>query len=211
MTSIVAITQRVVVDSKTQERRDCLDQNWAPFLEKLGHQASPVPNGLKDPVNWFRKQNINSLILSGGNDLSHLANARDASIERDSTEIALVKYCLQGKLPVIGVCRGLQMINYIFGGVQKPCNGHAGSRHALHMAPGVDEIWHQESVNSFHDWCIPKEDLASNLEALCFTNDGLVEAFKVKGESVWAMMWHPEREEPLREIDIKLFQKLLGK
>ena len=210
MSSIIALTQRVEVDSRTNERRDCLDQNWAPFLEHIGYTIIPVPNTLSNPIEWFRSYNCSGLILSGGNDLSHLPNARCIAPERDYTETALVGECLQRKIPVIGVCRGFQMINHIFGGTQKACQGHAGSRHVLHFAEGVDDLWKQTEVNSFHDWGVSKEDLADDLKPLCFSDDGMVEAFEGSHGAVWGLMWHPEREQPKNDFDKDIFNMMLG-
>ncbi len=211
MEQIVALSQRVEVSPLTDERRDCLDQRWAIFMEKLGYGVIPVPNGLDDPADWFRASNFSGLVLSGGNDLHHLAGAQNVSMERDHTERVLVKECLESDIPVVGVCRGLQMINHFFGGTLTRCEGHAGSRHQLHPARGVDEIWKRPSgVNSYHDWGIPDEALAQDLTPLCLTEDDMVEAFVAKACKVWGIMWHPEREKPFQEIDMELFRMMLG-
>ena len=210
MNSIIALSQRVEVDPRTNERRDCLDQNWAPFFESIGYTILPMPNVLRNPIEWFHSYNCSGLILSGGNDLSHLPNARHIAPERDNTEMALVGECLRQQIPVIGVCRGLQMINHIFGGTQKPCQGHAGLRHALHFAENVDDIWKQVEVNSFHDWGISLEDLADGLKPLCFSDDGMVEAFEGVDHAIWGLMWHPEREIPKTNFDKNIFNMMLG-
>ncbi len=210
MEQIIALTQRVSICSRTGERRDCLDQRWAPFLERLGYTVAAVPNCLENPVAWFRTQNCTALILSGGNDLSHVAASDDASQERDQTEIALVAECRQRQLPVVGVCRGLQMINHIFDGTMRRCASHAGSRHSLRLADGADEIWNRTSVNSYHDWGILPEDLAGGLRAVCFSEDGMIEAVVADNMPVWGIMWHPERESPSDDFDIRLFRMMLG-
>ena len=207
---VVAITQRVDVVSPTGERRDTLDQRWAPFLELLGYTIAPVPNCLEHPAVWFQAQKCTGLIISGGNDLSHLIGSNQAVLERDQTEIALFMECQRRKLPVIGVCRGMQMINHIFGGTQRRCENHAGTRHALHFADGIDKVWKRQSVNSYHDWGIPAEGLAGDLTPLCYSEDGLVEAFVASDMLVSAIMWHPERESSFNELDIQLFRMVLG-
>ena len=206
----IALTQRVDINPATKERRDCLDQRWAPFLEQLGFGVVPVPNGLKDPVGWFREHNFTGLVLSGGNDLSHLPDANNPSPERDQTETALVEECRQHKIPVVGVCRGLQMVNHILGGSQRRCHNHVATRHALQLAPGADEIWKHAEVNSYHDWGIAADDLADGLQPLCFSEDGMIEAFSSRDQPVWGLMWHPERETPTCNTDQKLFHMMLG-
>ena len=53
-------------------------------------------------------------ILSGGNDLSSLSNSKNISFERDKTEFALLQYANDQSIPVLGVCRGFQIMNVFF-------------------------------------------------------------------------------------------------
>ena len=79
----IAITQRVEVVASHGERRDCLDQQWAPFLEELGLVALPVPNNLRSPEQWLDGQGVDGVVLTGGNDLSVLVDGRNQARERD--------------------------------------------------------------------------------------------------------------------------------
>ena len=83
--------------------------------------------------------------------------------------------------------------------------------HSLHLAAGANIIWDRSTVNSFHNWGISINDLADNLKPLCFSKDGMVEAFKVNAHSVWGLMWHPERSLAKNNDDIKIFQMMLEK
>ena len=68
---------------------------------------------LKNVLDEFSFQ---GLLLTGGNDLSSLNEASNISIERDSTEKELIDHFIARDLPVLGICRGMQMIWTYFGG-----------------------------------------------------------------------------------------------
>ena len=85
---LVGLTQRVEVVAKTKEQRDCLDQSWFKRLDDLNLSGIPVPNSLNDPVNWAEFIGVEALILTGGNDLSYLNNAKNIALTRDATESA---------------------------------------------------------------------------------------------------------------------------
>ena len=111
----VGITQRVEHATAYAEIRDCLDQRWCEFLNILGMTMIPIPNTLRNVEGWLDVMKCDAYLLTGGNDLGSLPNAKNVSIERDRTEIALLKYAQSRSKPVFGVCRGLQLINVFFG------------------------------------------------------------------------------------------------
>ncbi|MEE1905364.1 gamma-glutamyl-gamma-aminobutyrate hydrolase family protein, partial [Pseudomonas inefficax] len=78
--------------------------------------------------------------------------------ERDSTETTLLSQAESRRLPVLAVCRGLQMLNHFLGGELVPLSGHAGCMHPV-FPVGIDERFERYvEVNSFHNWGIaPRE------------------------------------------------------
>ena len=113
---LVGLTQRVEVVAKTREERDCLDQSWFKRLDDLNLSGIPVPNSLSNPVKWAKSIGIEGLILTGGNDLSHLNNAKNIALTRDLTETALLSWSSEKRVPVLGICRGMQLMNTFLGG-----------------------------------------------------------------------------------------------
>src|SRR5271165_6978792 len=102
----VAITQRVEVVPGFGERRDCLDQAWTRFLAACGLLPVLVPNVTDVALALCERANVSGVLLTGGNDLAALGG--DAP-ERDAVENALLDFAEQHKLPVLGVCRGMQL------------------------------------------------------------------------------------------------------
>ena len=204
----IAITQRVADLPDRGERRDCLDQRWALLLESLGMQMVPVPNGLRDPLAWAEACQIDGLILSGGNDLLSLPDPVNPAPERDHTETLLLEWAETRRLPVLGVCRGMQMINQYCGGTLRRLEGHVAVRHELICAPGDPIFANFEEVNSYHDRGLMPDDLAPALRSRSRAADDSVEALSHR-ELPWiGIMWHPEREQPFHKADLQLLEQL---
>ena len=202
----IGISQRVEVVASHGERRDCLDQQWFRFLETLGFTPVPIPNSLSNLKEWLASTRIEGLILSGGNDLSHLPDASNASTERDDAEQTLLSLARERGWPVIGVCRGLQMMNVWLGGQLTPVSGHTAVRHAVTPTAQTNRWFHPyQDVNSFHNWGIALDGLAADLLPQLLSPEGDIEAY-VHRSLPWAgIMWHPERETPFTERDKQLF------
>jgi gamma-glutamyl-gamma-aminobutyrate hydrolase PuuD len=203
----IAITQRVDTVHGSGERRDCLDQRWARFLEPLGLNLLPVPNSLLDAHSWADRQDIQGVLLSGGNDLAHLPGASQPAPERDAVESALLQLALRRSLPVLGVCRGMQMLNCFLGGSLVRLQRHAGLRHGIREAGRAGLFFGYDDVNSYHDWAVAAEGVAKDLKVLAIAvDDGSVEAVGHRELPWLGIMWHPEREICLNGRDARLIR-----
>jgi putative glutamine amidotransferase len=179
----VGVTQRVEV-TEHGERRDALDQAWAPLLLDAGFAPVVLPNRGEPAAALIERFGLAALVLTGGNDLG-------TAPERDALEGALLDEARSRGLPVLAVCRGLQMMNVHLGGELERIDGHVAAPHAV-LAGGEPYA----DVNSFHGWGIAPAGLAAELEALLHAPDGSVEA-AIHRELPWTgVMWHPERESP---------------
>lgn len=207
----IAITQRVEVVAAYDERRDCLDQAWTHLLSEAGFDALPVPNCLHDVASWVEHEDVRGLILSGGNDLSQLPAGRNIAPERDATERALLEWAFERSLPVLGVCRGMQIMNHFLGGSLAPVSGHVACRHVVVPCPGESLCANHAEVNSFHDWGIMTADLAAALKPLTIAKDGTIEAFRHDTQPWAGIMWHPERNNGReQQHDLQLLRRLFS-
>lgn len=205
----IGITQRIDVEVNYGERRDCLDQRWSDLALKLGHLPVPIPNIAAEKASTLIDAlQINALILSGGNSIASLnTNAADSAPERDELENALISVALTKNLPIIGICRGMQVLNLYMGGGLQKVHGHVAVRH--HINSISTEYLLPKEVNSYHNYGIPKSELADTLTPLAYDNEGNIEAFYRTDMSMLGIMWHPEREKKFNQSDIQLLKRFL--
>lgn len=206
----IGVTQRVEVVESYGERRDCLDQRWAFLLEGLDMFAAPLPNSWPDPQIALENMGLSGFILTGGNDLAELVGAKQPAAERDKTERAVLDYAAQKQLPVLGVCRGMQMINNYCGGSIWKVEGHAAVRHPVNPENGLSSLEDYIEVNSYHNRGLYPETLGEGLKPAVFGPDGSVEALYHQTLPWVGIMWHPEREEPFRDQDKNLLKSLFA-
>ena len=191
------------------ERRDCLDQQWASFVLQLGYMPIPLPNIAADQATELMSVlQLEAIILTGGNSLASLnPAAADAAPERDQFEMAVISTALALDIPLIGVCRGMQLLNIYMGGSLTKVTGHVGQPHPI--VTNTEEYDLPKRVNSFHQYSIPSDGLSNMFNPLAFDEDGNIEAFYALKKNILAIMWHPEREEPFSNLDMQLFKRFL--
>ncbi len=200
---------RVVEAKGYNEPRDALAHDWPVYLHNTFPEVKwlPVPN-IKDKVlDYVKYWQLNGFILTGGNNLFENEG-------RDETELVLLAYAVEHDLPVLGVCRGLQLICHYFNQNIVSCPSqlnHVAKDHPVQLdGPPVD--WHEEylQVNSYHESCISysKNDNNLYLTPFAWSEDGMVEGVYCKNKKITGVMWHPERNNPGTEFDKKLIRKL---
>jgi N5-(cytidine 5'-diphosphoramidyl)-L-glutamine hydrolase len=193
----VAVTQRTVVDPPHGTRRDCLDQVWVKFLLECGLLPIPIPNSVDAALSICDQ--VSGIVLTGGNDLT--AYGGDAP-ERDETETALLDLAERRDLPVLGVCRGMQMIQHRFGTRLERVQGHVAHRQRISIDGRNVE------VNSFHNF--GATEVHPPLKTWAIADDGVIKAVRHAGRPMIGVMWHPERREPFAADDVALFSGFFG-
>ena len=211
----IGITQRVMKHPNYNEFMDCLDIKWIKLLTKLKILPIPLPLISDNSVGkMWKLLKLDGLILSGGNTLADYAERTDktegVSIERDNYEKALLKVALSTNTPVLGVCRGLQVINVFYKGRLKKIKGHAGTKHPLILEDSDRGFEIPSEVNSFHDFAVPRKYLGKDLIPLAHDSDDNIEAFYHPKDEVLGIMWHPERSTIPLDSDCKLIKNHFG-
>ena len=199
---LIAVSQRVDYHVNHQEHRDAADQRLIEFLLAAGFLSAPVPNSYCSELNnvtipplceWLEVVNPKAIILSGGNDIG-------SNVRRDCTEAYLMQYAAEQRLPVIGLCRGMQLMAVWSGAQLKTVSNHAATRHHLH-----GEI--SGEVNSFHNYSLA--NCPVDYDVIARSDDFEIEAIRHR-EMPWeGWMWHPEREKLPQQRDIVRLKNLL--
>ena len=190
----IGVTQRVEALPDRDERRDCLDQAWSPWLAAIGMLAVPIPNRIADVGAFIERLDLSGVILTGGNDLEGLPGAENTAPERDAVERAILERSAQTGLPVFGFCRGLQLLAVHYGGRLSRIADHVRKRHPVKAENvGALELGDRDDVNSYHGWGAWPGDVGDVLRIAAVASDGSVEALRHPDLAQAAVMWHPER------------------
>lgn len=191
----ILISQRRDTIAGRDEARDGLDVRWAKILFDLGFLPIPVCSELAGEGSYLAELKPDGILLSGGNDLGEAS-------KRDQLETQLLDYAKANKLPVLGVCRGMQIFNHYLGGRLVKVTGHVATQHPLEGDWAKQQGYQQ--VNSYHNQAIIQATLAPILEVLATATDGVIEAVKHSSLPWLGVMWHPERDTNLHPADEKL-------
>ncbi|HEY9576273.1 MAG TPA: gamma-glutamyl-gamma-aminobutyrate hydrolase family protein [Pseudobacillus sp.] len=174
---------------------------------------------------------LDGLLLTGGSDVNpHLyghpykKGLGDINPIRDAFELKLIERAIKRQMPILGICRGLQLLNVFFEGTLIQDMDHAYQtdiNHAGYMGPrwniahkvklakdsmlyhcfGKEEV----EVNSFHHQMI--DTLGQGLEISALSEDGVIEGIVHKDYPfVAAVQWHPEMMFDVHQEQLKLFE-----
>ncbi|MFF8832895.1 gamma-glutamyl-gamma-aminobutyrate hydrolase family protein [Streptomyces sp. NPDC015131] len=193
-------------------RAALLPETYPRLVQSAGGVAAMLPPdapGLAAEV----VARLDGLVVAGGADVDpeRYGAERDprtgpAAPERDAWELALIRAALTAGTPVLGVCRGMQLLNVALGGtLVQHLDGHTGGvgvfgTHAVKPVPGTryaSLVGDTVTVPTYHHQAVDR--LGGDLTPSAHADDGTVEALELPGDR-WALgvQWHPEMDADLR-------------
>ncbi|WP_214414768.1 gamma-glutamyl-gamma-aminobutyrate hydrolase family protein [Sphaerisporangium fuscum] len=195
----IAVTQRVLPPDPFGVRYEGLDPRWHAFLADCGVIGVPVPNAPERAVAVVESLGLSGVLLTGGENLVRYGG--DAPW-REKTERALLDWAGRMGRPVLGVCRGMQLVLDAHGCALEPVEGHVAVEHEA-LIEG-----RYRRVNCYHRWAAT--EVAAPLVAIGW-RDEIVEAVEHADAPVWGIMWHPERrpsDDPERRVDVAMLREI---
>lgn len=215
-------------------RRHALSDNYSLAVEAAGGIPVMLPAHIQD-INSLLNA-LDAVIITGGGDIDPARYGQEAhettdgiDAERDAFEIAVLHAAVERDMPILGICRGLQIFNVALGGTlvqdvaelfpdaaehrQQDLHVHhedtfqnaklTPGDHPLRSIVNGDEV----QVNSFHHQGI--SILAEPLRVMATTDDDLIEAVYHPGLThAMAVQWHPEMLAPHQQEAAALFRLL---
>jgi putative glutamine amidotransferase len=215
MTPVVAVTAGRDGTRASGEERVGVPAAYVRALARAGLVPVLVPPLVAPAAACALLERVHGLVLTGGEDVvparyGAAAHPRlgETDPERDAVELALIAGAVRRRLPVLAICRGLQILNVALGGTlyqDLPSGpgrslGHddGAERHAITIEPGSRLArvlaGTRAVVNTRHHQAV--RDLAPALRATAWAEDGVVEAAEARDPGAWvlAVQWHPEEE-----------------
>lgn len=199
-----------------------VEESIIRYLSSLGAQVFIIPP-LFTPHDNFKKylESFDCLVLHGGSDVNpkiygELAIKAEwkGEPERDEYDIKLLEAAYELELPVLGICRGAQIINVYFGGslyqdinyqlpkklIHRNADIYEKNYHKISICEDslLAEIYDYKKgnllVNSVHHQAIKK--IGEDLHIEAYSEDNIIEAVRLndskKNRFIWGIQWHPE-------------------
>ncbi|HET7089709.1 MAG TPA: gamma-glutamyl-gamma-aminobutyrate hydrolase family protein [Anaerolineae bacterium] len=196
-----------------------LNQRYVMAVEASGGAPLMVPPDLDETSMQAIFERLDGWVLSGGGDVdpayygeSPHAALNEVNAERDRLELSFARQAVEADKPVIGICRGVQVLNVALGGslVQDIPTQQADSlphsfdgtrvardymAHPVRIESGslLREVMgvEQAGVNSWHHQSVKR--VAASLAVVAQSPDGIIEAVEMPGRRfVIGVQWHPE-------------------
>lgn len=198
-----------------------LEQSIANYVHSRGALLYLIPTASGSVGIGDLARELDGLVLQGGSDVSPRSYGEEplkpewgGDFVRDGYETALVREFQKSRKPILGICRGAQLVNVAFGGtlfqdIETQAPGSLTHRdweiydqnfHEISFAQGssLAALYGKSTarVNSVHHQAVRKLGTDLVVEATC-PKDGIIEAIRHRGDSyLLAVQWHPEFHDP---------------
>ncbi|WP_181767186.1 gamma-glutamyl-gamma-aminobutyrate hydrolase family protein [Streptomyces albidus (ex Kaewkla and Franco 2022)] len=197
-----------------QHRAAVLPAGYHRLVQRAGGAALLLPPDVPERAREVVAR-LDALVVSGGPDVEPVrygavaeAECGPPSPERDEWELALIEAALAQRVPLLGICRGMQLLNVALGGtLVQHLEGHRGepgvfAQHTVRPAAGTrlaQILPEPVSVPTYHHQALART--ADGLVQSAHAEDGTTEAVELPDAEhpfALAVQWHPEEGQDLR-------------
>ncbi|MEU6402767.1 gamma-glutamyl-gamma-aminobutyrate hydrolase family protein [Streptomyces sp. NPDC046985] len=190
-----------------------LPAGYPRLVQRAGGLAAMLPPDAPESAPGAVAR-LDGLVIAGGPDVepAHYGAAREPltgppAHARDAWELALIRAALAARVPLLGVCRGMQLLNVALGGtLVQHLDGHAEvvgvfGEHPVTPVPGTRyaaAVPETTTVPAYHHQAVDR--LGRDLLASAHAADGTIEAIEPPAAAPWTLgvQWHPEMAEDTR-------------
>jgi gamma-glutamyl-gamma-aminobutyrate hydrolase PuuD len=187
---LIAITQRCFTEAGPLQGHDMLDPRLSQLLLACDLLPLILPTSLDVTKALFEHYQPSGILLSGGNNTP----------SRTALETWLIDYAMEHRLPLLGICHGMQAIQRYHGIHPIKVSGHV----AAHQTIAINERDH--TVNTYHDEGTTETN--DTLHVWATHQDGTIKAIKDKQHAIYGIMWHPERQTNFYPPDLAFIKAL---
>lgn len=216
MTTTVAVPKRLNAGSVTDVRAaiaESLSKDVLSVIREVGLEPVLIDQPPADLTSFA------AVVLPGGGDIDparyggrQVPQLYDVDLEQDALDFHVASQALRLGLPVLGICRGFQILNILHGGTLFEHLESSDVQHYVSSALSASSIteslsWHEVSV--VDSTCLHEElgfgdplvasghhqgirTLGAGLIPSAHAADGLIEAFENSARSAFGVQWHPE-------------------
>ena len=209
-----------------------LTNAYVDAIEKAGGVPIVVPVNTNKENIKAQVSAMDGIIISGGDDVNPNLYKEEPVRELgyinpiiDEFDIEVIKVALEMNKPILGICRGLQVLNVALGGSLYQDLKYIKGSHIKHNQEtktylGTHYIDIKENsilkeiikekvlVNSYHHQSV--KTLGNNLKVIAYSNDGIIEAVQKENEKfVLGVQWHPELMVDYSEYMLNLFKRFV--
>lgn len=221
----------VVARGRTDGGRYCAKAAYVDAIRRAGGEPLLFLPGAPDPSRLLRL--VDAAVLLGGGDVDpkhfggrgHPASGPPDE-EQDASEIQIIRLLAAGRLPLLGICRGVQVMNVALGGTLHEHVADAFGETVPHRASPQGSVAHEVfveadsllarvlgtrrcSVSSSHHQAL--RDVAPGLSVTARAADGVIEAVEKAGHPWFiGVQWHPEVTAADDAVQQRLFNALVA-
>lgn len=191
---LVIVNPKIIKNKKRNEVNDVIDHALIKWLKTNSYDPIVLPNHLiKQPNKMIRsflkKLNPKGIVLSGGNEV-------DKKSIRYKMQLFLIKYSQSHRIPILGICQGMQMMAVLNKSKLIKVKNHVRKKHKL---VNLTKEKFPSVVNSYHEYSI--KNCPKNFFITTKSSDKNIESIKHNFLPWEGWMWHPERDKKINKIN----------